>query len=295
VVTGASSGIGQALAAGLASRGYPLVLVARRAERLEQVARGLRVRHDVEVEVRRCDLRDDRQRAILRDELVQRRVAVLCDNAGFTTCGPLSESDHVREREAVTVNVAAAHELALAVLPGMLARRDGSILITGSAAGVQPVPSAATYAATKAFVNSFSQALSAELRGTGVTCTLLAPGPVRTEFFAVGGVGRMEALTRWFFWQTPDRVAEDALVAMEQGRRVISPGLAAKLQAFCGHHLPRRPLFALLRWIFLPILRRSARPLGRSRRRTTAAGAGPFMAVATAAPVAAARTDKQTR
>jgi hypothetical protein len=258
VVTGASSGIGRALATGLARRGHPLLLVARRAERLERLAQQLRVQYEVEVEVWPCDLADPGQRALLRGEIAGRRVAVLCDNAGFTTCGPLGEADHRRELQAVAVNVSAAHELVLAVLPGMLAQREGAILLTGSAAGVQPVPSAATYAATKAFVNSFSQALSTELRGTGVTCTLLAPGPVRTEFFAVGGVGRMEVLTRCFAWQSAERVAEDALVALERGRRLVIPGPVAKLQAFAGHHFPRPLLFPLLRSIFLPILRWSA-------------------------------------
>jgi short-subunit dehydrogenase len=132
--------------------------------------------------------------------------------------------------------------------------------MTGSAAGEQPVPSAATYAATKAFVNAFAQALSVELRGTNVTCTLLAPGPVRTEFFVVGGVGRMEALTRWFSWQSPERVADDALRAMERGRRIVIPEPVAKLQAFAGRHMPRALLFPLLRGVFLPIVRFSARP-----------------------------------
>jgi len=263
VVTGASSGIGRALACGLAARGYPLLLVARRWERLEDLATQMRVQHEVDVEVWPCDLADAEQLAHLCQELRSRRVSVLCDNAGFTTCGPVSEADPAREAQAVAVNVTAAHELALAVLPGMLGRDEGAILMTGSAAGEQPVPSAATYAATKAFINAFAQALSVELHGTHVTCTLLAPGPVRTEFFDIGGVGRMEAITRCFSWQSPERVARDALIAMERGRRVVIPGPMAKLQAFAGRHIPRAVLFPLLRLIFLPIVRFSARPGSR--------------------------------
>jgi short-subunit dehydrogenase len=263
VVTGASSGIGSALARGLAARGHALLLVARRQERLAELARHLHERYGVDVEVWPCDLADGEQRARLADELRLRDVSVLCNNAGFTTCGPVSVADPAREADAVAVNVAAVHELTLAVLPGMLLRGGGRMLITGSAAGEQPVPSAATYAATKAFVNAFSQALSIELRGTNVTCTLLAPGPVRTQFFDVGGVGRMEALTRCFSWQSPDRVAEDALRALERGRRVVIPGPVAKLQAFAGRHMPRAVLFPLLRAIFLPIVRHSARPMPR--------------------------------
>jgi short-subunit dehydrogenase len=260
VVTGASSGIGHAMAGGLAARGHALLLVARRADRLEQLAAQLRAQHGVEVEVLPCDLADRRQRARLGDELRSRHISVFCNNAGFTSCGDLSEADPAREADEVAVNVTAVHELTLAVLPGMLARDEGAILVTGSAAGEQPVPSAATYSATKAFVNTFAQALSVELRGTNVTCTLLAPGPVRTEFFDVGGVGRMEAITRVFSWQSPERVAEDALRAMERGRRIVIPGPVAKLQAICGRHMPRALLFPLLRAVFLPVLRFSARP-----------------------------------
>lgn len=263
VVTGASSGIGLELTRGLAARGHPLVLVARRWERLEEIATQMRAEFGVEVDVWPCDLSSADQLAALADELRSRHVAVLCDNAGFTTCGPVGEADLERELDAVAVNVTAAHTLALAVLPGMLERDAGAILVTGSAAGVQPVPSAATYAATKAFVNTFTEALSVELRGTNVSCTLLAPGPVRTEFFDVGGVGGMEKVTGFFAWQSPERVAEDALVAMEHGRRVVIPGPVAKLQALSGRLMPRFLLFPLLRAVFLPIVRYSAKPKAR--------------------------------
>jgi short-subunit dehydrogenase len=259
VVTGASSGIGRALAHGLAARGHALLLVARRSERLEALATQLRGAFGVDVEIWQCDLADREQSAWLCRELRARHVSVLCNNAGFTTCGTLREADPAREADAVAVNVGAVHDLTLAVLPGMVERNEGAILVTGSTAGEQPVPTAATYTATKAFVNTFTQALSVELRGTNVTCTLLAPGPVRTEFFDVGGVGRMEAITGWFSWQSPERVAEDALHAMERGRRIVIPGPMAKLQALAGRHTPRALLFPVLRAIYLPIVRRSRR------------------------------------
>ena len=265
VVTGASSGIGHALVKGLAAGGHPLMLVARRWERLEEIARRTRAEFGVEVEVWPCDLSDAEQLETLAAELRTRQIAVLCDNAGFTTCGPVSGADLEREMEAVAVNVTAVHTLALAVLPGMLERDEGAILVTGSAAGVQPVPSAATYAATKAFVNTFTEALSIELKATSVTCTLLAPGPVRTEFFDVGGVAGMEQVTGFFAWQSPERVARDALVAMRRGRRVVIPGPVAKLQALAGRLMPRSLLFPLLRAVFLPIVRYSARPKAQQR------------------------------
>ncbi|WP_239339106.1 SDR family oxidoreductase [Frankia sp. CiP3] len=258
VVTGASSGIGEALARGLAAHGHPLWLVARRGDVLERLAKELRAAHGVDIEISVCDLADRGQRARLRDALAAVPVAVLCNNAGFPTCGALTANDPAREIEEVEVNVAAVHDLTLAVLPGMVERRCGAILFTGSTAGVQPVPTAATYAASKAFVNSFAEALHEEMAGTGVTCTLLAPGPVRSEFSAVGGIGDIES-TRWFAWKTPERVAGEALAGLKDARRVVVPGAAAKSQAFFGRYLPRPVAFWVMRAAVLPTLRSSRR------------------------------------
>jgi short-subunit dehydrogenase len=261
VVTGASSGIGAALAAELAARGHRLKLVARRKDRLEALAEELRRRHRVEVETYECDLSDRAQRAALCRELAALQVGVLANNAGFTTCGPLAHGDAQREAQEVEVNVVAVHDLTLAVLPGMRARRKGRILITGSTAGLQPVPTAATYAATKAFVNTFAESLHGELRGTGVSCTLLAPGPVRSEFMAVGGAEEMEQRT-WFAWQTPEAVAKAAVRGARWGRRVVVPGPMAKVQAFTGRHLPHGLTFLLLRRVILPTMREPGRTAG---------------------------------
>jgi short-subunit dehydrogenase len=255
VVTGASAGIGAALAHKLAARGHALTLVARRREILEQLAAQLHREHGVEAQVLVCDLAQREQREWLCEQLRWQQVSVLCANAGFATCGPLSEADPAREAAAVEVNVHAPHELALAVLPGMLARRAGAILITGSNAGEQPVPTAATYAACKAFANAFAEALHAELAGTGVSCTLLEPGPVRTEFARVGGVTHLEQ-KRWIRWMDCERVALDALDALQNERRSTIPGVAAKAQALAGRHAPRALLFPLLRSVVLPAMRR---------------------------------------
>ncbi|WP_406431162.1 SDR family NAD(P)-dependent oxidoreductase [Streptomyces sp. NBC_00631] len=258
VVTGASSGIGAALATELAGRGHRLRLVARRKDRLEDLAAELRRRHRVEVVVRECDLSDRAERADLCRELATLEIGMLANNAGFTTCGPLAGSDPRREAQEVEVNVVAVHDLTFAVLPGMLARRSGRILITGSTAGMQPVPTAATYAATKAFVNTFAESLHGELRGTGVSCTLLAPGPVRTEFMSVGGAEELEERT-WFAWQTPEAVARAGLRAARWGRRIAVPGPMARLQGFTGRHLAHELTFLLLRTVVLPRLREPGR------------------------------------
>ncbi|MEK8174750.1 SDR family NAD(P)-dependent oxidoreductase [Streptomyces sp. M19] len=135
-----------------------------------------------------CDLSDTDARQALADELATAPVAVFCANAGFPTCGSLAANDPVQEAAEIQVNVVALHQLTLAVLPGMLDRGRGRLLVTGSTAGRQPVPTAATYSATKAFANTFAESLHEELRGTGVTCTLLAPGPVTTRFYETGGI-----------------------------------------------------------------------------------------------------------
>ena len=258
MVTGASSGIGRALASGLAGRGHALMLVARRERRLEELAAELRERHGVAVEVWPCDLADSEQRARLGSELRSRRVSVLCSNAGFASFGPLAAADAAREAALVSVNVTALHELTLAVLPGMIERDHGAIVITGSIAGEQPIPSAATYSATKAFANTFGQALSVELLGTNVSCTVLSPGPVRTDFFAVAGVSGMESVSRWMGWQDPESIANHTLDAMERGRRLVTPGTISKVQALAGRLAPRALLLRVLGASAPRIVRRSA-------------------------------------
>jgi short-subunit dehydrogenase len=187
VVTGATSGIGAALAAELAQRGYPLLLVARDELRLER-RRAELGRSGATVGVRACDLTDSAARAGLFDELTCTKVSILCNNAGSGSFGTFATLDADVLHRQVLLDVLAVHDLCRAVLPGMVARGCGAVLMTGSLAGNQPVPGSATYAASKAFVNSLSEALSQELAGTGVTVSLLTPGPVRTDFARRAGV-----------------------------------------------------------------------------------------------------------
>ncbi|WP_062214354.1 SDR family oxidoreductase [Streptomyces sp. NBRC 109706] len=262
VVTGASSGIGEWLARGLARRGHSLWLVARSGDTLTRLAKELTDAHpDIEVRVRPCDLSDPTARAALVEELAAEPIGVLCANAGFPTCGALAENDPARELAEIQVNVVALHQLTLALLPGMVRRHAGRVLVTGSTAGLQPVPTAATYAATKAFANTFAESLHAELRGTGVSCTLLSPGPTRTNFYGAGGIPRLTE-QRILAWLTPQRVAEAGLTALFRGRRTVTPGPVAKAQALVGRNTPRALLFPVLRGAFLPRLRK-ARSHGR--------------------------------
>ncbi|MGO3327277.1 SDR family NAD(P)-dependent oxidoreductase [Gordonia sp. (in: high G+C Gram-positive bacteria)] len=250
VITGASSGIGEALAERLARRGHSLLLVARREDRLLSLAVRLRDLYAVDVDVLACDLGDRPARTELIDTISDIDVSILCLNAGFATYGSLHDLDPDREREEVEVNVVAVHELLLAVLPRLRARGSGAILITGSTAGNQPSPNNATYAATKAFANTLAESLHGELRGSEVTCTLLAPGPVRTEFAEVADLGRLERLLPSFAWVSAEQAAESAVRGMESGRRRVVPGPSAKLQNIGGQHSPRSISNPLLRRIY---------------------------------------------
>lgn len=250
VVTGASSGIGGALAEQLARRGFSLILVARRSDLLESLADRLTHRHSVTAESYACDLTDRDERTALAQHLAGRDVAVLCNNAGFATYGDLAHLDAQRETDEVELNCAAVHHLTLAVLPGMLERGTGGILITGSTAGNQPGPGNATYAATKAFANTFAESLHSELLGTGVTCTLLAPGPVRTEFAQVADLQKLDSLLPGPLWVSAPQAADAAVSGLARGKRRVVPGAFAKAQTVSGHYAPRTLVAPMLRAVY---------------------------------------------
>ncbi|MFI6867661.1 mycolate reductase [Nocardia sp. NPDC050406] len=236
VVTGSSSGIGTALAEELASRGYSLILVARREELLNQLAQRLSEKYGVIAEVRAVDLSDREQRTPLAKELASRDIAILCNNAGVATFGPLANLDLDYERDIMELNAVAVHDLSLAVLPGMLARRAGGILITGSAAGNMPIPNNATYAASKAFTNTFSESLRGELKDTGVHVTLLAPGPVRTD-----NPDQEEVSNKIpeFVWVSAANAAKMSIDGLARNKMRIVPGVLSKGMSLAGQFGPR--------------------------------------------------------
>ncbi|MFM9376467.1 mycolate reductase [Gordonia sp. VNK21] len=239
VVTGASSGIGMALARVLAGRGHNLILVARRAEILEDLAVELRTRCRVEVDVRATDLSDAQATAALAAELADREISILCNNAGIATFGPVAELDPGYERAQVLLNVNAVHDLTLAVLPQMVRRGAGGILMVGSAAGNMPIPNNATYAATKAFVNTFSESLRGELSGSGVHVTLLAPGPVRTATPSAEEASVVDKAVPDFLWHSSDRVATMSLDALARNKMRVVPGALSKAMSVAGGYSPR--------------------------------------------------------
>jgi hypothetical protein len=239
VVTGASQGIGEALATELAARGHNLIITARREEVLNNLAAGLTDKYGVDVEVRPVDLADPTQRAKLADELATRTISILCANAGTATLGPVAELDPSVERALVQLNAVAAHDLALAVLPGMIERGAGGILISGSAAGNSPIPHNATYASTKAFLNTFSESLRGELRGSGVHVTLLAPGPVRTGMLDSVDASAVGKLVPDFLWVSAEYTAKASLDALGRNKMRVVPGMPAKVMSVASQYVPR--------------------------------------------------------
>jgi short-subunit dehydrogenase len=239
VVTGASSGLGEAYARSLASRGHPLMVVARREHRLRELARWARERHGVEVRAVVADLSAEEGLAAVRDALdaepAPPEVVVL--NAGFGSHGPLWEAPRERESQMARLNCVAVVDLAAHVLPGMVAAGRGALVVVSSAAAWQPVPYMATYAATKAFELHFTEALAEELRGTGVKALAVCPGPTRTEFSVASSPGN------WTSGAVPrndvDLVVRATWRALAAGRRRAPTGATARGSLLASRILPR--------------------------------------------------------
>jgi uncharacterized protein len=244
VVTGASSGIGVALARELASRGHALTLIARRADRLQEMAADIGGAHGVRVEWIAADLTEASDRDRIPGEVAERGqiVDLLVNDAGMGTSGLFHELPIAREIQMIRLNVEAMVALCGAFLPGMVERGSGAVLNVASVSGFMPVPQQATYSASKAFVLTFTEALTIDLHGTGVTATALCPGPVKTEF-----EGIIDGLPSALFIE-PERVAREALDGLEHGRRSVVPGALNKFNAVSGRYTPRGA--------FLPLARR---------------------------------------
>jgi uncharacterized protein len=239
LITGASSGIGEEFARQLAARGQGVFLVARREERLRALADDLERLHGIRAEVASADLEDPAAVEALPGQVAERglEVEILVNNAGFTTVGDVHANPD-RQLGMVRVNCEALLALTTAWLPGMVERGRGAVIQVASVASFQPIPVQAVYAATKAFVRSFSEAVSAELRGTGVTMTALCPGPVATEFLDAGGF-KTSRPGPSFVWSTPADVAKAGIEGADKGKRVVIPGVGNRASAMFGQHGPR--------------------------------------------------------
>lgn len=246
LVTGASSGIGAALAEELAQRGSDLVLVARTEERLEQRAETLRARHGHRVEVVATDLVKGTPGSRLAAAVTRlgMEIDLLVNNAGFATSGGFEGADPRRERDEIALNATAVVDLSHAFLPGMLDAGHGAILNMASLAAFQAVPYMAVYAATKAFVLSFSTALWAEVHDRGVHVMAVCPGPVNTPFFATSGQKSPLDRLPGVLVLDADVVARGSAEALLRRQMVYTPGAANRLQQTISSPLLPRSLMA---------------------------------------------------
>jgi uncharacterized protein len=218
LITGASSGIGDEFARQLAGRGYDVVLVARRKDRLERLAGELpTTAHVIE-----CDLGSDAPNLSGKVAQLGVNVDLLINNAGFGLRGHFADLDPEREAEMIRVNCEAVVTLTHAFLPAMIERGSGGVITVASTAGMQPVPYETTYAASKAFAIALMEALSMELRGTGVRCLVVNPGPVKTEWQAVAGYDEDTRVMPGMI--SAERCVKDSLEAYDRGKRSVIPG-----------------------------------------------------------------------
>jgi uncharacterized protein len=242
LITGASSGIGAAIAAQLAERGHGLTLVARREEMLTELATRLHDRHGVRVGVIACDLGDPAERDRMVEKLAELGldVEILVNNAGFGYAGKFVDADRERQVEMVRVNCETVVDLSGRYLPAMVGRRQGAVINIASTAAFQPMAGSATYAASKAFVLSFSEAVHQEAKGSGVTVTAICPGPVRTEFTQAAGMEGADEGAPSFIWMSAKDLAKQAVNAAEAGKRAVVPGRLNYAGSLLGRHVPRK-------------------------------------------------------
>lgn len=237
VVTGASSGIGEALALELGRRGHDLLLVARTTAPMQAIADQLPER---DVQIRSVDLSDAHARAELIDELSTLPVHIIINSAGIATFGDFADLDYGYERAQFELNATALYELTAAVLPGMISRRDGGIVNVGSAAGNMAIPGNATYVGTKAMVNTYTESLHYELKKHGVKCTLLAPGPVREARKEEEKRSGVDRVTPDFVWTTYEDCAVETLDALAANKLRVVPGPLSKIMNTLSTYVPRK-------------------------------------------------------
>jgi uncharacterized protein len=248
LITGASGGIGKAFAQELAARKTNLVLVARSEEKLNQLAKQLQEQYKIQVDIIVKDLTEPDATAAVFDATKTKGLTIdlLINNAGFGDYGDFAERDNERQIKMVQLNILALVDLTHKFLPLMRQRRSGSIINVSSITGFQPMPYLSVYAASKAFILSFSEALWAENRNSGVRILVVCPGPTETGFFEeadfpkslAGGIDNL---------CTSEEVVRDALNALEKGySTVISGGLGNKLTVNMHRFLPRGTLVNFL-------------------------------------------------
>lgn len=246
LITGASQGIGEALARKLAAAGHNLIIVARREEVLMRLAHELASRHGVHVEVFAADLAKERDVDALLAHIATREVTICVNSAGIASFGPFVNQDWDYETNQFNLNATAVFRITKAVLDQMVPRGSGALCNVGSAAGNSPIPNNATYVFTKAGVNTFTESLHYELKPLGVHCTLLAPGPVREAEIPEEEQTFVDKLVPDFLWTTYESCAEDTLRAMRKNKRRVVPGPLSKAMDVVSTYAPRGSLAPLI-------------------------------------------------
>lgn len=237
LITGASSGIGEAFARRLADEGHNLVLIARGEEKLHELCDELMLKHKITAHYIAADLIKEDAVAMVHDETQKRGFEIdwLINNAGFGSMGDFAQLDGENELNIIKLNVLALVSLTHRYVAGMRERKSGTVVNVSSTAGFQPIPFFATYAATKAFVTSFTEAIAEENRPFGIRILALCPGTTRTNFFAASKIDdpvQMKGL------QTPEQVVETALKALKSGRSKVVSGWVNYLGALAGCYVP---------------------------------------------------------
>ncbi|WP_437664706.1 SDR family NAD(P)-dependent oxidoreductase [Sorangium sp. So ce1182] len=253
IVTGASSGIGAALAQKLAARGQPVLAIGRRAHRLEELSARARAAGHASIHPFELDVTAEGAAERVRDRARELGGASwLVNNAGATRIGPFLEGDPAAHAMLVRLNCETVVALCAAIVPDLVARGGGRVLNVASLAAFQPTPGQSVYGATKAFVLSFSESLAVELDGTGVTVTALCPGPVTTEIFDVGapGVPRKKLPLEL----SAEGCAAYGIAAAERGDVVAIPTALSKATAQLSRVLPRAAIRRLSARVGLPLL-----------------------------------------
>lgn len=249
LITGASGGIGECFARALAGKGRPLVLVARSGDKLQVLAEELARKHGVKTECIALDLSAPGAAAKLAAELVQRQIEVdlLVNNAGFGVQGKFWEESLERQSAIIDLNIKALLELTHMLVPAMVRKGAGGIINVSSTASFQPLPYTSVYAASKAFVTSFSMGLAEELRPCGVKVVTLCPGTTRTNFFEAGGYKKVNFRISY---QSPEAVAAAGLRKLDHGGGLVLSRPMDNVMVFAERFMPRSWLARLTAGLF---------------------------------------------
>ena len=247
IITGASSGIGRALAFEFSAGGFNLFLIARNEAALAEVAAQCHHKHRVETEILMADLScgDAVKNVIEAIQKEPRHYEVLVNNAGFGIHGDFASTDIEQNVQLLNVQLTAALRITRAVLPAMIARRSGRILNVASVYSFSAVPFQSVYAACKAFLLSFSSAVQNELNGTGVTVTVFCPGITQTEFRSRAGIAQKHKHSG----MTAEAAARIAYTETLRGKHIVVPGFVNRLYVFVSQLLPSKAMPSIIRFI----------------------------------------------